>query len=78
MTHQVIPDAAGRLGAMNDVEEILAILWGHTQSARNQRCTCGWRGDASKSVIDPNNIYVQHRRHQAEMIVAAGFARVAT
>jgi hypothetical protein len=60
---------------MSDVEDIVAILWDHTQSARNQRCTCGWRGDVSKGVLDPNSIYMQHRRHQAEMIVAAGFGR---
>jgi len=57
------------------VAAMVAIMNEHQQSARNQRCSCGWRGDVSKSVIDPNNIYQQHRKHLAQMLIAAGFIR---
>ena len=49
------------------------VLAEHSQSQRNNRCACGWRGDVSKPVTDPNNIYVQHLEHVAEMLSAAGF-----
>ncbi len=61
---------------MSETEAITAVLSDHIQSARNQRCTCGWRPDASKSLADPNNVHQQHRRHVAEMLHAAGFRRV--
>jgi hypothetical protein len=48
--------------------EIVDVLAEHVQSVRNQRCACGWRGDVSKSVIDPDNIYAQHRAHVAEAL----------
>lgn len=60
---------------MSDVDEITKVLDQHIQIERNRRCICGWRGDVSKSVIDPNNIYQQHRNHVAEAIVNAGFKR---
>lgn len=53
------------------------VLDEHVQSVRNQRCSCGWRGDVSKSIIDPQNIHWQHRRHVAEALSAAGFGLVA-
>lgn len=55
---------------MTDMAEVLDE---HVQSARNRRCSCGWRGDVSKSIIDRENIYWQHRRHVAAALAAAGF-----
>jgi len=59
------------------VSDMAEALDAHVQSVRNHRCSCGWTPDASKSVFDPDNVYVQHRRHVAAMLKAAGFGLLA-
>lgn len=50
---------------------LIRTLTAHVQIQRNDRCSCGWRGDVSKGILDPNNIHAQHRAHIADMILEA-------
>lgn len=52
---------------------IAQVLLEHVQSVRNQRCACDWRPDTSKSILEPDNVYAQHRAHVAQALTAAGF-----
>lgn len=55
---------------------IAEVLRAHVQSVRNQRCECGWRPDGSKGILDPNNVYAQHRAHVADALEALGYGLV--
>lgn len=70
------PNACPEVLQETSTTTMLDVLTEHVQSVRNERCSCGWRGDISKSVIDPHNIYQQHREHVVRMLEAAGFGRV--
>ena len=58
---------------MSDMADVLGA---HVQSARNNRCGCGWRPDGSKGIIDPNNVHAQHRAHVADALEALGYGLV--
>lgn len=54
-----------------DTTAILQLLEEHVQSARNQRCECGWRPE-NASIMNP--AAAQHRLHLAELIAFAGLS----
>jgi hypothetical protein len=51
-----------------DTTAILRLLEAHVQSARNNRCECGWRPE-NASIMNPPS--AQHRLHLAELLAAS-------
>jgi hypothetical protein len=51
-----------------DTTAILQLLENHVQSARNNRCECGWR-PTDASIINPPS--AQHRLHLAKLLAGA-------
>lgn len=48
-------------------QDIIDLLEKHTQSARNRRCSCGWR---PSSLAKDGSESMQHRNHVADAITS--------
>jgi len=57
-----------RRAPLVDAVAILELLEAHTQSARNNRCSCGWRPE-NASIMNPPS--AQHRVHLSELLAEA-------